>query len=101
MSIDHEKFHFSVTVQTDDRAVLFCLRALCQFTEKHAKPQIGWGGTETKDWIAAGNQVTFRFTTSACRDLFVKESDRLLKRQWRIVTISDTDPARPQRSRRV
>ncbi len=43
MSSDHKLFKFSITCQTDDLAVLHCLRALCQYAEQHKKPQIGWG----------------------------------------------------------
>jgi len=50
MSSDHKLFKFSMTCQTDDLAVLHCLRALCQYAEQHKKPQIGWGGTGKSEW---------------------------------------------------
>lgn len=97
MSADHGKFRFSVTCQTDDQAVLFCLRALCQFTEQHPKQQIGWGGTGTKDWKASGNRFSFRFTDPKYRQKFIEESERLLSGRWSVVGTSDSDPAVPRR----
>jgi hypothetical protein len=99
MSLDHPKFRFSITCHTDDPAVLFCLRALVQFVEKHPKQQIGWGGTKTKDWKAARGNFTLRFTSPAFRDGFVKEANRLLSGRWEQVGISDQDPAEPRRTR--
>jgi hypothetical protein len=97
MSLDHQKFHFSVTCHTTDPAVVFCLRALCQFTEKHPKQQIGWGGTGSKEWKDAGNTLTLRFTEPDYRDAFTREGERLLAGRWSIVATSDNDPASPQR----
>jgi len=50
MSSNHCKYHYSVTCKTDDPAVLHCLRALCQYSEKEEHPQIGWGGTKGNIW---------------------------------------------------
>jgi hypothetical protein len=97
MSTDHNKFHFSVTCETDDRPVLFCLRALCQYAEEHPKQQIGWGGTGSADWKKAGGRFTLRFTAASHRDLFLAEAERLLGGRWKKVAVSDSDPASPQR----
>lgn len=97
MSTDHKRFHFSVTCQTDDAAVLHCLRALCQFAEKGKKPQIGWGGTGEADWKARGGRFVLRFTSAAYRKTFIDQANRLLPGRWTLVTTNDTDPATPQR----
>lgn len=55
MSANHVDFKYSITCTTNDLAVLHCLRALCQLSEKHAYPQIAWGGTGELEWRAAGN----------------------------------------------
>jgi hypothetical protein len=97
MSTDHAKFCFSVTLQTDDQAVLFCLRALCQYVETHAKPQIGWGGSGSADWKKAKGQFKLRFTTASHRQQFLIEAQRLLPGLWHKVGTNDNDPASPQR----
>ena len=97
MSLDHAKFRFSATCHTDDEAVLFCLRALCQFVEEHPKPQIGWGGTKTPEWRAAGNRLTLRFTRPEFRERFIREARRVLGDRWSLLGERDDDPARPQR----
>jgi hypothetical protein len=43
MSSEHEKYRYSATCQTNDAAVLHCLRVLCQYAEKGQYPQIGLG----------------------------------------------------------
>jgi hypothetical protein len=97
MSDDHAKFKFSITCQTDDLAVLHCLRALCQYVEKHKNRQIGWGGTGEPSWRENSKRVTFRFTDPHYRDQFINEVNRLLSGKWVKVAISDNDPAKPQR----
>ena len=99
---DYARCKYSITCSTDDLAVVHCLRALCEFAIKDIKPQIGWGGTKAKEWSAAGNRITLRFTTPESRDDFVREARRLLPQgSWSEVRRSDNDPARRQRSRRV
>src|SRR5438093_4532787 len=95
---DYERYRFSVTCHTDDLAVAYCLRALCHFASDGVKSQIGWGGTKEREWRAAGNQITLRFTSSVRRDGFLREAARLLPANtWREVSRSDNDPARRQR----
>ncbi len=99
MSTDHEAFHYSVTCETDDRAVLACLRALCHISEHAKKAQIGWGGSGEDAWESNGHQVTFRFTQERYRDAFVAEANRLLPGHWKIRGTDDRDPATPRRRR--
>jgi hypothetical protein len=94
---DYQKFRFSVTCQTDDEAVLHCLRALCQWAEEHAKPQIGWGGTTRSAWEKANHQFTLRFTAASHRQRFEQKADELLEGRWKIIAKSDHDPATRQR----
>ena len=96
-SLTHETFHFSATCRTDDPAVLFCLRSLCQFAEQAPMAQIGWGGTKTAAWKRAGGDFTVRFTSPKYRERFLAEAERLLSGRWTLVAQSDADPASPQR----
>ncbi len=96
---DYERCRYSVSCQTDDLAVLHCLRALAQFAERSNIPKnIPWGGTGEASWRKANNLATFRFTSSDYRATMLAEASRLLPPgSWRPVAKSDSDPARRQR----
>lgn len=95
--VDHARYRFSVTIHSDDLAVVGCLRALSQFSQKKGNNRIPWGGTKNADWKRDGNEVTFRFSGVAYREGFLVEASRLLPRSlWQLVGQSDDDPAKPQ-----
>ena len=94
---EHASFHFSVTVSTEDLAVLHCLRSLSQYAQKTGNVRIPWGGTKESDWRAGGQCATFRFTSHLYRQEFVAQLERLLpKNLWKKVREDDSDPASPQ-----
>jgi len=95
---DYARFRFSITCKTGDDAVLHCLRGLCQWSEEHSKPQIGWGGTTASSWKASGGRLTLRFTEAKFRDRFVLKANELLAGRWTIISTSDSDPAIRQRA---
>jgi hypothetical protein len=93
----HSDFRFSITVTTDDLAVVYALRALSDFSQATGNSRITWGGTKDDDWMSAGKQVTFRFSKSNYRDNFVATANRLLlSGSWRETARNDNDPASPQ-----
>lgn len=93
----HTDHTYSVTIHTDDLAVVNCLRALSKFCQKTGNNNIPWGGTKDKDWKGAGNHVTFRFSTRKYRDDFMSEVKRLLPSNiLSFVSQRDDDPAKPQ-----
>ena len=93
---EHYKYKYSITIQTDDLAVVNCLRALSQYSQKSGNNRITWGNTKDSDWIAAKNRVTFRFTSPEYREGFLSEIKRLLPEGlWKEFGRSDNDPARP------
>lgn len=92
----HQDHKFSVTIHTDDLAVVNCLRALSKFSQKTGNNNIPWGDTKDKDWERAQHQVTFRFSSEAYREGFLSELNRLLPKQlWDEVRRSNNDPAKP------
>jgi hypothetical protein len=97
MATAHAKYHFSVTVQTADVAVLHCLRGLCQHWAGGPYPQMGWGGSDLDSWRSGNGKVVFRFASAAGRSSFVADANRLLGQHWQEVTRSDSDPASPRR----
>jgi hypothetical protein len=93
----HSGYRFSVTIETADRALVYCLRSLAKFSQATGNNQVPWGGTTDKDWRTAGNCVTFRFDSPAYRENFIAEARRLLPNGlWSIVSESDDDPASPR-----
>lgn len=93
----HAKYHYSVTIKTDDEAVLQCLRALSQYAQITGNKRIPWGGTKKGDWEQHDHCVTFHFSEPEYRDSFMKETSRLLAKDlWRKVGENDSDPATPQ-----
>jgi hypothetical protein len=95
---EHQKYKFSVTIHTDDLAIVGCLRALSKFSQKTGNNQIPWGGTKGSDWKRAGNKVTFHFSAPQYRAGFLAELKRLLPGElWSVAATSDDHPARPQR----
>jgi hypothetical protein len=48
------------------------MQALAKFSQETGNNVIPSEGTEEKDWRAAGQKVTFRFSTALYRDLFQK-----------------------------
>lgn len=93
----HATYKFSVTVRSDDLAVVNCLRALSEFSQKSGNNRIPWGGTKDADWKRDGHSVTFRFTTPEYRAGFLAEAKRLLPLAlWSVVAQSDSNPARRQ-----
>jgi len=97
MNGTHKDFKFSVTIHTDDLALLGCLRAISQHAQATGNARIPWGGTKREDWELAGHKATFRFSFTGYRNDFLNNARRLLPAElWRIVTQSDDDPASPQ-----
>jgi hypothetical protein len=92
----HQDHKFSITIKTDDLAVVNCLRALSKFSQKTGNNNIPWGGTKDKDWKRDNHQVTFRFSTIDYRNGFINELNRLLpKSLWQEIGTNDNDPASP------
>ncbi len=97
MSANHAKYKFSATVQTDDFAVLHCLRSLCQMWAGGPTPQTGWGGTDEASWRGGNNKAVLRFTSAERRASFERDATRLLAAHWVLVTRNNNDPAQPRR----
>ena len=89
---------FSVTVSTLDLALIGCLRALAEFSEQG---DIRGEDVSEKEWRAAGQKITFRFSGSLYRDLFKNEVTRLLPTNLvRFDAESEDEPYEPPASPR-
>ena len=95
---EHVRYKYSVSIKSDDLAMVNCLRALSQYSQKQGNNRIPWGGTKDEDWKRDDYTVTFRFTSPVYREGFIKEIKRLLlKDLWVVVEKSDDNPAKPQK----
>ena len=74
----HSQYKYGITIQFDDLAIVNCLRALSQYSQKSGNNRIPWGGTKDKDWKRDNHQVTFRFSSPEYRKYFVNEIKRIL-----------------------
>jgi hypothetical protein len=93
----HKDYKFSITIRTDDLAVVYCLRALAKYSQKTGNNQIPWGGTKNSDWERDGHSVKFRFSKSEYRAGFLAEAKCLLPAElWSMADHCDNDPASPQ-----
>ena len=91
----HSSYRFSVTIRSDDLAVVNCLRSLSEFSQKSGNNRIPWGGTKDRDWKRDGHSVTFRFTMPEYRAGFLAEAKRLLPTSlWSVAAQSDNNPAK-------
>lgn len=95
--MSHIDYKFSVSVHSDDLAVVNCLRSLSAFSQQTGNARIPWGGTKEKDWQRDAHTVTFHFTSPLFRAGFLTQARRLLPvALWSVVGQSDNDPASPQ-----
>ena len=69
--------------------MLFCLRALWQYAERHPWSPTHLEISMTGDWSEQERQVTFRFTNPFNRGDFLGEATRLLAGKWTRVGMSD------------
>ena len=94
----HSDHKYSITIHKDDLPLVGCLRALSKYSQRTGNNQIPWGGTKDSDWEQNHHLLSFYFSTTEYRDLFISELSRLLPKYfWKEVGRSDNDPATPQR----
>jgi len=97
MAFKHTDYHYSVTLHTDDRAVVNCRRALSQISQQQGNVRIPWGGTKDVAWEKDGHQVTFRFTSASYRQGFLDLALKVLRPGlFQEVSQNDSDPVSSQ-----
>lgn len=94
----HADHKFSITMHSDDLAVINCLRALSKYSQKTGNNNIPWSRTTDRDWERNAHEVTFHFSDPTYREGFVSEVKRLLSQNlWKEVHRSDNNPAKRAR----
>lgn len=79
-------YRFTVTIHTDDLAVLYCLRGLAAYCQRTGNMYKTWGGTDKDHWQER-RRVTFHFSIKSYRDDFLSEARRLFppdRKLWSI-----------------
>ena len=92
MSTRYTTLPYTVTCETHDLAVLYCLRALREYSEPASHGAFGTAEGDVEAWQAADGQITFRFADVKSRDVFLGEATRLLSGKWIRMALG-TDPA--------
>lgn len=91
----HADHKYSITIHSDDLAVINCVRALSKYSQKTGNNTLAYGNTKDRDWKKNGHEVTFHFSDPQFRDGFVSQLKRLLPQPlWSEVSRRDNDPAR-------
>src|SRR5581483_11878150 len=92
----HRDYKYSVTIHSDDLALVCAMRGLSLHCQETGNARIAWGGTKRGDWQRDGHKVTFHFNSTRYRDNFISEATRLFPTGWEKTVQSDKDPATPQ-----
>jgi hypothetical protein len=90
VTIDFSQYRYSITVETQDDAVRFCLRALWQYAERQPLPHDAELAT-TSEWRVGDGRITFRFSNPNNRGDFLGEATRLFAGKWTRLASSDDD----------
>ena len=91
MTLEPSQFRYSITLETQDDVVLFCLRALWQYAEREPET-MSVGFTSTGEWRSHNGQITFHFSNAHNRADFLGEATRLFAGKWTRLNASDDDP---------
>ena len=92
VTADIAQYRYSITVETQDDAVLFCLRALWQYAERHPLHAERRGDRDDRRMRGSGDgRITFRFSNPYNRGDFLGEATRLLAGKWTRIAESDND----------
>jgi hypothetical protein len=93
VNVDSSQFRYSLTVTTQDTAVLYCLRALWHYAEEHDSPASARAlAPRGESRSEQDGTVTFRFSDPRHRSDFLGEATRLLAGKWMRHGLSDDDP---------
>ena len=96
--VDSTAFHYSVTVMTKRREVLYGLRALSMAAQREVNNKIPWSGVTDASWKARGGLATFHFTSKDFRAQFAEWAEELLPgTTWSYV--GDSDDHAPEASK--
>jgi hypothetical protein len=79
----HEHFHFSVTVQSEELFMVSAMRRLAWQCQPQINRQIAAAGTGNDNWKHNQGNATFYFTSAANRREFLKETALIFLTGWK------------------
>lgn len=87
-------FHYSVTVHTLRREVLYALRGMSMAVQRTINNKIPWRDVTDSSWMARNHHATFYFSSAEYRDQFLALARELiLETSWSYVGDNDEIPA--------
>ena len=92
----HIHFKFSITVHSDDLALIASMRGLAWFCQDEMNRQISVDGAKQEDWSRDNHEVKFYFTSKDNRQNFINVAINLFRQAWKIKNLSDDNPPTPQ-----
>ena len=91
--VDRSEYRFSVTVSTERREVLYCLRGLSMAAQITGNNKLPWSGQTDAVWKGQCGRVTFRFTLAKYREQFLHWAESLFpENSWLEVMQDDDNP---------
>jgi hypothetical protein len=79
----HEHFHFSVTVQSEELFMVSAMRRLAWQCQPQINRQIAVAGASNDKWKHNQGNATFYFTSAANRREFLKETALIFPTGWK------------------
>ena|SRR5258706_11144310 len=89
-AVDRSQFHYSVTLSTKRREVMYAMRAISMAAQREVNNRIPWSHVTDQSWRAADGCVTFYFTSISIRTKFVEWIKAILNEDtWRFESEDD------------
>ena len=86
----HENFKFSVTIHSDDFALVGPMSAFAWLCQPENKRPVAIATEE--EWKRNEHQVSFYFTDDGYRQTFIDEAKRLFQPSWKVTGQQDQNP---------
>jgi hypothetical protein len=92
--VDVNLFHYSATILTDRREVLYAIRGISMAVQRTVNNKIPWRHISDESWKDRHHHATFYFTSQDFRDEFLALVRGVISADsWKYVGISDDQPA--------
>ena len=92
----HDHFKFSVIIHSEDLFMVSAMRGLAWQCQSEINRQISVAGASNDRWKRDSGKVTFYFTSSENRSVFLDHVNRLFKEGWKEIGRDNNTTAPPQ-----
>jgi glycyl-tRNA synthetase alpha subunit len=90
--VQNADYHYSITVHTDNLAILYCLRALSMYAQRTGNLYKPWKKASKDSWEQQHHDVPLHFTSAQFRQDFEQAANEILAGRWSKVGENDNDP---------